>query len=214
VSRNVGAADAAPRGGTGATVTARPTVEAGGRRAEILSEAAQLFAERGFLGVSIDEIGAAVGITGPGIYRHFAGKEALLGEILISISERLLAGARERCVIPDGGAELDALLDFHVDFALSHPELITVQDRDFHNLSVQDARRVRRLQRSYVELWVGAVQRVVVGLDGESARAATQAVFGLLNSTPHSANREAIVRDEMAALLHRMARSALDAAAG
>jgi len=183
--------------------------EAGGRRAEILERAAVLFAQRGFLGVSIDDIGAAAGITGPGIYRHFVGKEALLGEILISISERLLEGASARSSIPGASAELDALLDFHIDFALSHPELITVQDRDFYNLSSQDARRVRRLQRQYVELWVDAVRRTVDDIDDAAARAATQAVFGLLNSTPHSANSEALGRNEMAALLHRMARSAL-----
>ena len=184
--------------------------EPGGRRAEILERAAVLFAERGFLGVSIDDIGAAVGITGPGIYRHFVGKEALLGEILVSISERLLEGARARSVIPGAAAELDALLDFHVNFALSHPELITVQDRDFYNLSAQDARRVRRLQRQYVELWVVAVRRTVAGVDDAAARAATQAVFGLLNSTPHSASGHALDRNDMAALLHRMARSALE----
>ncbi|MBI0385672.1 helix-turn-helix transcriptional regulator, partial [Streptomyces albiflaviniger] len=36
------------------------------RREQILKEAARLFAERGFHGVGVDEIGAAVGISGPG----------------------------------------------------------------------------------------------------------------------------------------------------
>ena len=48
----------------------------GTRREEILDAAARLFAERGYHGVSIDDIGAAVGMSGPGFYRHFAGKEA------------------------------------------------------------------------------------------------------------------------------------------
>jgi AcrR family transcriptional regulator len=200
------------------------TTPAGGRRGEILAEAAKLFAARGFLGVSIDDIGAAVGITGPGIYRHFAGKQPLLGEILVSISEQLLRGAIDLGPAPghDGlhngfgarpGAELDALLEFHVEFALSHPELITVQDRDFHNLSARDAGRVRRLQRAYIEVWVAAVKRAVRGIDDDRARAATRAVFGLLNSTPHSAGHHGLPPDAMARLLHQMARSALHAAA-
>ncbi|GAB3900977.1 hypothetical protein GCM10027612_63580 [Microbispora bryophytorum subsp. camponoti] len=59
------------------------------RRAEILEAAAGLFAARGFHGVSIEDIGAAVGISGPALYRHFSGKEALLTEMLLDISERL-----------------------------------------------------------------------------------------------------------------------------
>ena len=53
------------------------------RREQILKEAARLFAERGFHGVGVDEIGAAVGISGPGLYRHFAGKDAMLAELLV-----------------------------------------------------------------------------------------------------------------------------------
>ncbi len=74
-----------------ATRTDAPT-----RREQILKEAARLFAERGFHGVGVDEIGAAVGISGPGLYRHFAGKDAMLAELLVGISESLLTGAKRR----------------------------------------------------------------------------------------------------------------------
>src|SRR6188474_1422190 len=66
------------------------------RREQILKEAARLFAERGFHGVGVDEIGAAVGISGPGLYRHFPGKDAMLAELLVGISGQLLTGARRR----------------------------------------------------------------------------------------------------------------------
>lgn len=85
-----------------ATRTDAPT-----RREQILKEAARLFAERGFHGVGVDEIGAAVGISGPGLYRHFPGKDAMLAELLVGISGQLLTGgsdgsrrpvaARRRC---------------------------------------------------------------------------------------------------------------------
>jgi len=185
------------------------------RRDVILRESARLFARRGFHGVSIDDLGAAVGISGPAIYRHFPGKEALLGEVLVSISERLLAGGLERAASSDDPvAVLDALVGFHVDFALTYPELITVQDRDFHNLGEDDARTVRRLQRAYVELWVEAVRKVRPGVSDDTARAATHAAFGLLNSTPHGPGRGALGRPAMARLLHRMTVAALIATAG
>ena len=61
------------------------------RRAVILSTAAGLFARHGFHGVSIDDLGRALGVTGPALYRHFRNKEALLAEMLLDISQRLLS---------------------------------------------------------------------------------------------------------------------------
>ncbi|MFG2892748.1 TetR/AcrR family transcriptional regulator [Streptomyces sp. NPDC048248] len=186
------------------------------RREQILKEAARLFAERGFHGVGVDEIGAAVGISGPGLYRHFAGKDAMLAELLVGISERLLEGGRMR--VAEGGespeAVLDALIDGHIDFALDDRPLITVHDRELDRLREADRKRVRQLQRQCVELWVEVVRRVHPGSTESQARAAVHAVFGLLNSTPHLGRPGALPgRTEMAELLHRLALGAFGAVA-
>ncbi|MCR8574376.1 TetR/AcrR family transcriptional regulator [Streptomyces sp. Isolate_219] len=187
------------------------------RREQILKEAARLFAERGFHGVGVDEIGAAVGISGPGLYRHFAGKDAMLAELLVGISERLLAGGRMRVAEGGGSPEavLDALIDGHIDFALDDRPLITLHDRELDRLREADRKRVRQLQRQYVELWVEVVRRVHPGPSEDRARAAVHAVFGLLNSTPHLGRPGALPgRTEMAELLHRLALGAFGAVAG
>ena len=175
------------------------------RREEILRAAAQLFAERGSRAVGVDDVGAAVGVTGPAIYRHFASKDAMLAEMLVRISETLLAGGTDR--VTDAGddpaAQLRALIAFHVDFALDNPALITVQDRDLGSLPDADAAQVRRLQRRYVEVWVGVLSRLIPDSDAASCRARAHAVFGLINSTPHSAGR--LDRPAMATLLAEMA---------
>jgi AcrR family transcriptional regulator len=175
------------------------------RRDEILRAAAQLFAERGSRAVGVDDVGAAVGVTGPAIYRHFASKDAMLAEMLVRISETLLAGGTERVadVADDPATQLRALIAFHVDFALDNPALITVQDRDLGSLSDRDAAQVRRLQRRYVEVWVDVLARLLPGADAGACRARAHAVFGLINSTPHSAGR--LPRQRMGALLADMA---------
>ncbi|MGW5675653.1 SACE_7040 family transcriptional regulator [Streptomyces sp. NPDC003860] len=157
------------------------------RREQILKEAARLFAERGFHGVGVDEIGAAVGISGPGLYRHFPGKEAMLAELLVGISERLLSGGRLRVeeAAQDPGALLASLIDGHIDFALDDRPLITLHDRELDRLRESDRKLVRQLQRQYVELWVTAVRELHPDVPEAEARAAVHAVFGLLNSTPH-----------------------------
>ena len=88
------------------------------RRQQILETAAELFAARGFHGVSVADLGAAVGISGPGLYKHFAGKDAVLAEMLVSISEELLSVGRQRVAeAPDAAAAVRALVDWHVEFA-------------------------------------------------------------------------------------------------
>src|ERR1044072_6814647 len=98
------------------------------RREEILEIAVGLFASRGYHGVSMDDIGAAAGVTGPALYHHFAGKEAMPGAALTRVSERLLAGGRERITrhADDPGAALAALVEFHVEFALGDPAVIAL----------------------------------------------------------------------------------------
>jgi AcrR family transcriptional regulator len=181
------------------------------RRDEILRAAAQLFAERGSRAVGVDDIGAAVGVTGPAIYRHFASKDAMLAEMLLRISEHLLAGGSERIADAgdDAAAQLRALIAFHVDFALDNPALITVQDRDLGSLTETDAAQVRRLQRRYVEVWVTVLARLHPRADAATSRARAHAVFGLVNSTPHSAGR--LGRPAMARLLADMAWAAATA---
>ena len=197
--------------------TRTPAAPAPTRREQILQEAARLFAERGFHGVGVDEIGAAVGISGPGLYRHFAGKDAMLAELLVGISERLFAGGRARvaeAAAAGGGPAvvLHSLIDGHIDFALDDRDLITLHDRELGQLREGDRKRVRSLQRQYVELWVEVVRALHPAAAEADARAAVHAVFGLLNSTPHLGRPGALPgRAPTAALLRRLALGALAA---
>jgi AcrR family transcriptional regulator len=179
-----------------------------GTRERLLENGASLFAEKGFHGVGVEELGASVGLTGPSIYRHFRTKNALLAQMLITVSQSLLAGATD--VLDenlDPKATLSALIDRHIEFAVTHPDLIRVQERDFSNLQEDDARQVRRLQRRYVELWVEQIRLVRLEASLETARTMAHAVFGLLNSTPRL--RSGQRRDEIAAIMHELAQRAL-----
>ncbi|GAA0505721.1 TetR family transcriptional regulator [Saccharopolyspora subtropica] len=177
------------------------------RREQILNAAAEKFARYGFHGVGIDDIGAAVGISGPAVYRHFRSKDAMLAELLTGISDRLLVGGQDRvAAASDPRDALNRLVRWHVEFALTNPALITVHMRDLDSLTETDRHKVRELQRSYVEVWVDVLCQLRTDLSRPTARAAAHAVFGLINSTPHSTH---IDTDAMADLLHRMAHGAL-----
>lgn len=158
------------------------------RRSLLLRAAERQFAERGYLAVRLEDIGAAADVSGPAIYRHFPNKEALLVELLVGISTRLHDGGRAVVDEADGDAEaaLSGLVDFHLDFALGEPDLIRIQDRDLDQLPVSAQRQVRRSQRQYVEVWVAVLREVYPGLDEADARLTAHATFGLINSTPYS----------------------------
>jgi hypothetical protein len=125
----------------------------------------------------------------------------------VSISERLLAEGRDRVArAGDADQALDALVAWHIDFALRHRALIVVQDRDWQSLPPDARERVRALQREYVDVWAAQLRRLHRGLHTDRARAMAHAAFGLINSTPHSG----LIPDEaMRGVLHRMAMGAL-----
>lgn len=58
---------------------------------KIVRTARALFANKGFEGVSISQIGAELGLTKQAVLHHFGTKEALYGEVLQQICEELHA---------------------------------------------------------------------------------------------------------------------------
>jgi AcrR family transcriptional regulator len=180
------------------------------RRDELVAIAARLFASRGFANVTVDDIGAAAGISGPALYHHFDGKEALLGEMMVGISRRLLDGGRA-LADPMTPTTLAALVRFHCRFAVQDRELITIHFRDLIHAPPVDQQKVRRSQARYVALWVDALRTRHPGVDRRTAAAAVQATFGLMNSTPFSGRLPA---DRMEELLARLATASLDAVDG
>lgn len=170
----------------------------------MLKVAARLFAERGYSSVTVDDLGAAAGVSGPALYYHFDGKEALLGEMLIGVSQLLLDRASALAAAkPDD--LLGALIAMHVDFAVEGRPLITVHFRELVNARTADRKRVRNLQNAYVDIWVDALMVAGKDLEPRTARTVVHAALGLMNSTPHSAR---LGRDEMSAILVAMTRAA------
>ncbi|MGM7665929.1 TetR/AcrR family transcriptional regulator [Microbacterium sp. A93] len=189
-------------------LTARDRAKA--ERADaLLQEAARLFAARGYSGVSLEDIGSAVGVSGPAVYRHFAGKQALLGAVLVKVSEELVRGGT---TVADAASRADdrmlALVSFHVDFALSNADVIRVQDRDLAHLSDADRAEVRRLQRAYIDLWISALEPLHE-TSADDLRLRVQACFGLINSTPHSTRSASRSKKVTARTLIAMAHAAL-----
>jgi AcrR family transcriptional regulator len=190
-------------------VTVETQVPKTSRRDQILEIAVRLFAERGYHGVSMDDIGSAAGVTGPALYHHFRGKEAMLAAALTPVSQGLLTGGRERVAAHRGDARaaLESLVDFHVEFALAHPAVIALHLHELDRLPEEPRREIRRLQRLYVEEWVVVLASIRPELSAGEARVLAHAAFGLMNSTPFLGGE--VDRERRAALLRAAALAAL-----
>jgi AcrR family transcriptional regulator len=172
------------------------------RREQLLHAAAELVAQRGFHAVGIAEIGAAAGVTGSAIYRHFASKEEMLSALFDRVLDELVAGAA-------AATSVEELVERHVDFALRERALIKVWSGEAHNLPTDDRQRFRRKQRAYAEIWTDALVARRRRLSRTAAKTVVHGVFGLVNSV--SDYRAPLPNDELAPLLHRAALAALSA---
>lgn len=178
------------------------------RREQLLSAAAGLFAQHGYHGVGIDDIGTAAGISGPGVYRHFPSKQALLEVLCDRAMTRMLDGARRtHRAHPDPAQALEALVDLHVQFAVGERPLLGVWAREQRALSDDVRRSLRRRQREYERVWRAALGALRDDLDAGEVAVVVLGVLALLNATALS--EAAVPASRLTPLLRRTALAAL-----
>jgi AcrR family transcriptional regulator len=176
------------------------------RREMILRAAAELFHHKGFHATGIDEIGAAVGITGPAVYRHFESKQDLLAAIVERALERHQSIVADAQAAKDPVAGVELLVRRSAEAQIDHRDAQAIYVAEGRSLADEDRVRFTRSQRNIVSEWVGLLRKARPSLPEEEARALVHAAGGVLNSTSYyKANMD---REQLASLL---AQTALDA---
>ena len=150
------------------------------RKEKILSAAADLVAHNGFHAVSMADIGAAAGITGSGIYRHFESKSAVLVALFDGVIDGLL---RDSSKTVAGEPDLRSAMGELIAFVVEERELAQVYYHEVHNLPADDQSRLRRKQRRYLEEWVHLLHEIRPALSDTEARALVHAAIGAIQST-------------------------------
>ena len=153
------------------------------RRERILLAAAQLVATNGYAATNLADIGAAAGIGGTGIYRHFRSKAALAAALLDRLLDQLVSDATAiTAQFPDPDEALDALVRDHLDAALNDRELFLIYLRESAILPAEDLRRIRGKMRRYVDEWVSVLAQLHPHADDRELRTSIQAAIGALQS--------------------------------
>jgi AcrR family transcriptional regulator len=178
------------------------------RRDEILQVAAELFHEKGFHATGMDDIGAAAGITGPAIYRHFKSKDELLERLIIGNTLHLREKSDE--IVRSASSQMEVLtglVDLFVEMTLDDPVLAHLALFERRTLPASTRSTMERAERLFFEEWVHALTQVRSGLADAEARVMVHGASGIgfLSATYRTGlpieTLKALVREMMMAAL-------------
>lgn len=151
------------------------------RSERILRAAMQLFHERGFDGVGVDLIGERAGMSGPAIYRYFAGKDEILVTLVDEAIDRVLMSTGG--TFDDPREELDHLVRGHVQRALEERELMSVWTKERNSIPKKYRPRLRSRINRYIDRWVDCLDACYPGHPRDVLVAVVHATHGLIDST-------------------------------
>lgn len=152
------------------------------RREAILSAGAALFAENGFAGVSVDDIGAAVGIAGPSVYNHFASKIDILLAVMFRGNELLWTDFNRAVAdAPDAADALHRVVLSYQTFAFGNPDIVEVLVTESAHLPTSESHSVRSAQRAYIDEWVYLTRQLHPNWTITEARIRVQAAQIMIN---------------------------------
>jgi AcrR family transcriptional regulator len=128
-------------------------------RARILTEAARLFVASGYHGVSMREVAAAVGVTKPALYHHYADKEALF----LAMLDGTLAGLARLVAHAGGQAGVRAQLETLVGDLLASAPQQRVGLQLANELRHVSPERRAAFEGEYRRVWMGGLTGLVEG---------------------------------------------------
>ncbi|MFD6199374.1 TetR/AcrR family transcriptional regulator [Mycobacteriaceae bacterium NPDC060252] len=172
-----------------ASAESRPYLRASTRRETILTEATRLFGEQGFSNVSMEDIGHAVGASGPSLYNHFGGKSEILIAIMLRGAEWLQMDMnRSLARAADPRDALLRLLGDYWTFVCDNPYLTQLLVSELLELPQDQSERVRATRRAYATEWANLLTQLHPEWDSVRARIRIHAVHTMMNQislTPH-----------------------------
>lgn len=126
----------------------------------IRAAALSLFAERGYRATTMADIGAALGIRGPSLYRHVQSKQVLLSEIMLATMHTLIAD--QEAALAAGGdvvVQVRRMVEAHVRFHAGHREQAFVGNRELDHLDPGPRAEVLALRERYEHALRATIER-------------------------------------------------------
>jgi AcrR family transcriptional regulator len=175
---------------------ADPAPSFGSRREALLRAATQLFAENGYAGVSLEDVGAAIGVTGPTVYGYFTSKSDLLVTAL-NRAEAVMWTDLSRSISLAHGPEdaLRRLLACYSRFARENVDLMQLIRSEVPQLPDGQREVFAERQDQYFEEWARFLRVVRPDLSSASAEIHVRTTCHIINAIarrPHLCLAEGI----------------------
>src|SRR5688572_2965751 len=177
---------------------------AAARRRQLLDVALGEFAERGYSGVSMDQVAEAAGVTKPVLYQHFTSKRALYLELVADVSDRLeSAVVKATADAASPREQVEAGFRVYFRFVTEHRDA-------FRLLFTADSRRDRDLTEAVLRVEETFAQSVallieVEGLSAEDRLLLARGIVGIAEVTSRHSLANATTEPDPDALAHRVA---------
>jgi AcrR family transcriptional regulator len=138
-------------------------------RADVVATAGRMFAEKGYHGTSMRDLGKELGLLGSSLYSHIDSKEDLLVEV-VDEGARLFLDAADKAMAVDGtaGERLKALIAGHVDVVLDHQDVVRTYLNEARMLDEGHRSRVVESRDAYETMFRSVIGE---GVDSSEFRA-------------------------------------------
>lgn len=182
------------------------------RRALILSAAIDLFHERGYHATGVDDIGKAVDVSGPAIYRHFDSKEDILLEAIQLAADQVHAANEDARAAATGAADLlERFIRNYAVVAIEQSALIAVWTSEARHLTSSRRGLMTRRLASWHAEWVDQLRHVRPELDADDGALLVSAAIGLISTTARAdAGDPSRLEDRLTAMALSVLRTDLD----
>ena len=146
------------------------------RKEQLAAAASVLFRQRGFHGVSVADIGAAVGISAPAVYKHFDSKHELLGYAVRDALD--IFGSQFQ-----NASDIDGLLQLLAAYAFERRGLGALWQREARHLPAEQRAELRLRFLGIADRCAALIQAAnpVPPADAELLARALLGVFGSLS---------------------------------
>lgn len=128
-------------------------------REEILGSATQLFAERGYRAVTIDDVAANLGYTKSVVYYYFKSKNEILWHVFMRTFDTFFSSVDT--IVKEGAVPevaMAKMLRVHTVNVMMNPATTAIWNRDESELDPAQRRQVRKMKRDYDALFESVFQ--------------------------------------------------------
>ena len=128
-------------------------------REDVVRAAGRLFADRGYHGTSMRDLGKELGLLGSSLYSHVSSKQDLLVEV-VEEGARLFEESAEKAMAVEGTAvdRLDALIGGHVDVVIDNIEVARTFLNEARVLDAAHRFRIVDARDHYEEAFRGVIR--------------------------------------------------------